>query len=80
MQEEFGLDPSETTGWGVEEYSGTDCWANYTYMLMKDGSVEIVNGLEEDEELGDDEVEELIGDIDEEEGKSCEKSKTYGNF
>lgn len=38
---EFGLDNSKTTGWGVIPYNA-ECGAEYTYILKKDGSIEII--------------------------------------
>jgi hypothetical protein len=39
MQEEFNLDASLDTGWGVSKYGGN--YADYTYELMNDGSVKV---------------------------------------
>ena len=36
--EEYGLDLSETTGWGIVSYSD-NCGADYEYTLNADGSV-----------------------------------------
>jgi hypothetical protein len=42
-QEEFNLDPSETTGWGVEAYGSVH--GDFTYTLKEDGTV-VVEGDE----------------------------------
>ena len=37
--EEFGLDTSTETGWGVVANDGGDCGEEYTYTLLTDGRV-----------------------------------------
>ena len=39
MQEEFNLDDSKDTGWGVEPYDS--CYGDYIYVLKNDGSVTV---------------------------------------
>ncbi len=41
MADEFGLDKSTDTGWGVYPF-GTDNGQEYEYILMDDGSVNVV--------------------------------------
>jgi len=39
MQEEFNLDPSLDSSWGVSEYG--ENFADYRYVLMNDGTVKV---------------------------------------
>ena len=43
MRDEFGLDSSNTTGWGVTAY-GEGWGQEFTYILMNDGSVKVLGG------------------------------------
>lgn len=38
---EFGLDDSDFTGWGINEFS-SDCGQQFTYLLKIDGTVELI--------------------------------------